>query len=96
MDPRKLSLLEEILSHLKDSQAGGLKSLLDEENKPALPEGVDGEEALETPGEESLEDKISSLDKPEIEDKAQNPDLIPGEEEMSDDELSELVKKFLS
>jgi hypothetical protein len=41
MDPRKLKLLEEILSHLSDSQGGDLKSLLDESKKPQLPEVLD-------------------------------------------------------
>ena len=90
MNPMKLKLLEEILSHLSDSQAGDLKSLLDNENKPEAIDSLDAEEITEVPGSEEIVDKSDVI--PGLEKEAS----IPGEEDMSDEELSELIKKHLS
>lgn len=93
MNPLKVKLLEEILSHLSDSQAGDLKSLLDESKKPKMPEESPEEEALESPKEELAEDgKLESSEVSSSDPKS----VIPGEDEMTDEELKELIAKHLS
>jgi hypothetical protein len=96
MDARKLRILDQILSHLSDSQAGSLKSLLDDENKPVVEESED--EASVMSDEPAIEDKVDGAIAEVSGDKAlgDKEELLPGEEEMTDDELSELLKKHLS
>src|SRR4051812_21511193 len=99
--------LNETLSHLDDSQADDLKSLLDKSKAPELKEGSPEEEASESPDEEMAEDgkpkglsieKVEVLGKPKngLDDAGSDDQKLPGEEEMSDDELNELLKKHLS
>jgi hypothetical protein len=90
--------LNETLSHLDESQAGDLKSMLEESKKPEL--GLD--DMIESEGEDfeqpkgvSAVEKIKVLGKPEAEE-SEDTETLPGEEEMSDDELNELLKKHLS
>jgi hypothetical protein len=95
--------LNEALSHLDDSQAGDLKSMLDDSKKPSMIEGSQDEEGSESPSDEAMEDgkpkglsieKIDVLGKPGVGDSSDS--KLPGEDEMSDDELNELLKKHLS
>jgi hypothetical protein len=98
--------LNETLSHLDESQGHDLKSLLEKENMPKMEEGSPEEEASESPDEAMSEgdkpkglsiEKVEVLGKPKAgmsEDESN--DKLPGEEEMSDDELNELLKKHLS
>jgi hypothetical protein len=97
--------LNETLSHLDGSQADDLKSMLDSSK---MPEGSPEEEASESPMEEMKEDgkpkglsieKVEVLGKPNHgvgADDSESSEKLPGEEEMSDDELNELLKKHLS
>lgn len=86
--------LGETLSHLDLSQGDDLKGLLDKERAPK--EESPTEEASESPKDEDLEIVIG---KPKQEVGAlgsESSEKLPGEEEMSDDELNELLKKHLS
>lgn len=117
MNPMKLKLIEELLSHLSDSQGSDLKSMLDESKKPMMEEDEESEglphEMAEAKPKGLKIESIEVMKKPkrfddqaneaiaEISKKPEMPmeeeaSSLPGEEEMSDDELSELLKKYLS
>jgi hypothetical protein len=87
-----IRVLEEILEHLKSSQGDDLKSRLDDSRKPMLPEESSEEEALEQPQEEEIEDQLGKPKGIEVE----KVGILgkPSEEEPSDDELEELLKKL--
>lgn len=97
MDAMKLQLLEEILEHLSSSQGNDLKSLLDESKKPPMEMGMDGKpKGLEV-------EKVSVMGRPDMDpDEKMKMDMDssdvsqdPGEEDMTDDELQELLGKYL-
>lgn len=85
MDSMKMKLLDELLEYLASRQGKGLKSLVDSKNMPMESEKVEVESKPEfdKQAEEAMEEAV-----PEAK--------LPGEEEMSDDELEELLKKHLS
>lgn len=111
MDPLKLKkqLLDEVLEHLAGSQGKDLKSLLDEDRNPKPPiEGSPEEEALENPSDEAAEDgkpkgiaieKVKVMGKPtSFNDDAKDAldaKGLSGDQEISDSELEELLKKYL-
>jgi hypothetical protein len=96
MNPMKLKLLAELLSHLDDSQGADLKSLLSE--KPEMGGGdglsVSKVEVGASPlGEEKEDDPLAALSPGGV-----GTEKAPGEgveQEMSDDELEELLKTYL-
>ncbi len=137
MNAMKMKLIEEILSHMDNSQGMDLKGLMDEAHKPK--EGSPLEEALESPEEGAMEgdkpkglsvEKVSILGKPDDDvasnEKDKTEHTFPGggtlgtrigypgspkpkpmpkttamadpsgeHEEMSDDELKELLNKYM-
>lgn len=102
---RLIKLLDELRSHLDMSQGMDLKSMLDQSKMGESQVGVENpdEEALETDENEpkgvSME-KVSLMGKPAIPGEKESAmeedgmDKLPGEEEMSEDELEELLKKL--
>ena len=87
MDALTIKLLEELIDHLKGSEGQDFKSAYDESIKPKAPLGVEGEEAMEGSPKGIEIDKISALGKPEE-------GCEPGEKEMDDEELKELLSKL--
>lgn len=111
MNPMKMKLIEELMSHLDSSQGGDLKSMMDmDKNKAGV--GADPlgeEEEMDEMGKPKgiMVKKVSIMGKkPEMEEGSlgkmgHEMNDVAGvgespEEEMSDDELSELLKKVLS
>ncbi len=105
-----IKLLEEAISHLSNSQANELKELLDRSRAPmedamdasklmpgeeelgeGKPKGISVEKVSILGKKPSMDDKVEEAMKPEMDAK-----MVPGEEEMTDDELDELLKKSLS
>ena len=104
MNALKMKLVEELMSHLSSSQGNDLKSLLDKSKAPMEEEMP--EEMMDKPKGISVE-KVSVMGKPKgFDEKADEAiesmdgepkeDLMPGETEMSDDELEELLKQLTS
>ncbi len=96
MNPLKLKVLEDIIKHLSSSQGQDLKGLLDESKKP--PE-------MEIPGgKESEAEEMGDMGKPKdlaiemdvpLEEEGKS-EMPGGESEMSDSEMEEMIKKYLS
>jgi hypothetical protein len=94
MDQRKKQLIEELIAHLEDSQGGDLAALM-EESKPKPMEGLEAGGEVEKPEGVSIE-KVEIEAKPEGEEPiAPEASESPTAPEMSDDELAELLKKYL-
>jgi hypothetical protein len=111
MNSMKLKLLEEILGHLSDSQANDLKSLLDESKNPPIdplkkmaPEKEGDMDDKGKPKGISIE-KVELMGKPraqlddlgdrdDMEDDLKD-DLPTNEDDMTDDELRELIERHL-
>jgi hypothetical protein len=111
MNSLKVKLLDQLMSHLTDSQGRDLKELLDQSKMPM--EGSPLEEAMDGPKEALLKgdkpkgisiEKVEVLGKPkdptqgqfdEKADQAIQDATSAGEEEMSDDELEELLSQYL-
>jgi|SRR6478609_5139084 len=101
MDPLKLKLINELMDHISTSQGGDLKSMLDEakmaKEKPMNPL----DEATKPKGLAIEKVSVLSKPKPEIEDLQKKPSPFgdstasDSEPEMSDDELKELLAKYL-
>ncbi len=96
MDAMKLKLLEEILSHLSDSQGSDLKSLLDESKAPPMVEEADplsGDkpDGLKVKSVEVMGDPLAEKEPGD----EMALDEASGGNEMSDEELEELVSKYL-
>lgn len=92
MNSLKLKLAEELLAHLEKSQGSDLKGLLDQERAPkALEvEKVSVEADPSIPMDD--DDEVEVAEAPEIEIEGAGGDM---EAEMSDDELAELLSKYL-
>ena len=122
MNPLRLKILDQILSHMDSSQGGELKRLLEEKKNPlatspdkssdTLPELPDELKDLKEKPKGIQVEKVSVIAKPKnsaVDDKVDDAiaeseaekdplkksKLLPGEEEMTDDELEELVGKYL-
>lgn len=87
----KIKVLEEILAYLQDAQGGELKGALDESMKPVAPEMPEAGEA------EAFEGKVEGAPMPGEEEAA--PMAMEGgeggEEEMTDEEMDELLREHL-
>lgn len=100
---RIIKLLDELKSHLEMSQGGDLKSLLDQSKMDDAKVGVENpmEDSLETdalkPKGLSIE-KVEVMGKPKLDEELSEQEdpksLMPGEEEMTPEELEELLKKL--
>ncbi len=105
MDPMKLKILDAIIQHLTNSQGGDLKSLLDESKAPPMDGSGSDPKGLEISKVSVLGDKpgdMASAVKPDggvgVDDDSAGPDaddIKGGDDEMSDDELQELLAKCL-
>lgn len=94
MNPLKLKLLEELLEHISGSQGNDLKSLLDESKKPQVEEEVsDSSDPLSEVPKGLSGEKVEVLEKPEGESKGPS---LPSDQDMSEDELKELIEQYLS
>ncbi len=95
MNGLKLKLLGELLDHLSQSQGGDLKSLMDEEAKPPEEEVSPLEEGKPKGIEVA---KVSVLGKPKSFDdqagEAMDQAVPPKEDEPTDEELEELLRKL--
>lgn len=110
MDMNKLKVIEDLIEHLSGSQGMDLKSLLDESRKPKEAElELEGEdpkglkvESVEVMGkpknfDDQANEAISAQsEKPGMELESGKTSAMPGEEEMTDDELQELLGKYLT
>lgn len=86
----KIKVLEEILAYLQDAQGGELKGALDESMKPAEPEMPEAVEA------EAFEGKVEGAPMPGEEEAEAAPMAMEGgEEEMTDEEMDELLREHL-
>lgn len=103
IDPKKKQMIEELIAHLEHSQGRDLAGLMDE----AKAKPMDG---LEPSGEASPLDvmgpdkdkdpalevsKVSVIPGADEADKSLDPMASPGEDEPSDEELAEMLKRFL-
>jgi hypothetical protein len=98
--------LEELQSHLTSSQGMDLKSLLDSSKAPKVELGEELPDELGKPKGVSIS-KVSVLEKPKqgFDDKVneaiasqdgdEKPSMLPDEDEMTDEELEELLGKVL-
>lgn len=110
MNNLKMKLLDELLSHLADSQGGDLKSLLDESKKPPIEElgmsdDLDEEgnpkglkvESIEVMGapKQGFDQKVNEAIA-DSSDRKKPAAMIEGsdEPEMDDDEIAELLRKY--
>lgn len=101
MNPLKAKLLTDLIEHLSSSQGGDLKSMLDESKKPN-PLTESEEDPLKPKGIEIEKVSVLGKPKPEIEDmvKEKSPGMFPDpveekEAEMTDEEMKELIEKYL-
>ncbi len=108
-DPKKLKLIEELISHLEGSQGNDLGALVEESRKPKMdmssgdsevdefgkPKGVAIEKVSvmkpEGDSDAALEKGMPELGSAGMADKP----MGDSGDEMSDEELAELLKKYL-
>lgn len=95
MNPLKLKLLSELIDHMSSSQGMDLKSLMDEEKmKSSVKEPMEGMEVVK---EDPLSPEKPMMDSEQMEGASGSvgPEVVEGgDEEMSDDELKELLAQL--
>jgi hypothetical protein len=105
-----INQLEELKTHLDESQGYGLKERLDKLKNPisdpkseGLPEELSGDKpkgiAIEKVSvlakpKQGFDDKVNEAIESQDEKPSSDSDLLPGEEEMTDEELEELLKRI--
>ncbi len=106
MNQLKIKLLEEAMDHLSRLQASDLKSKVDEMKQESMPSDVGAEEmpmddmGMKKPKGLSIQ-KVEVMGKPkvtgsdEMEAMSADGDDMSGDEEMTDDELDELLNKLV-
>jgi hypothetical protein len=86
----KIKVLEDILAYLQDAQGSELKSAME----PATEE-LESEPKGNELGEDKDKDVMAAMGEKAEEPASEKDELAPGEEEMSDDELDELLREHL-
>lgn len=102
MDPRKMQILEELIEHLGGKESAKFKSALDEERNPKpleeeKPEGMEIEIVGKPEGKDAeLEAAIKRHGGGLGEDESPVMEASEGEDEMSDEELKEMLEKYMA
>ncbi len=100
MNAMKMKLLDELLDFLSSSSGKDLKAQIDQSKAESMSPMGEKPPEMDGMGKPKMPDP--SMDEKDPEEMSESPEmeakekLMPGEEEMNDDELDELLKKHLS